>query len=204
MTEVFHGILNMPPDLWAERNGVIDELQTNARHSAYKEASEMIISLEKQLADAQAEIEEYERSFETYYKGEMRAIKMWHDAGGDENTWPDKGKLTIWLLEQLADRDKALAKANEELASVYEGRNIAQATASQLAEEIERLQDDITGFVHDNTDLLQILESLNAFVADIEKLREKYNSSMAPDYKERLISGVFHALDIARQALEDK
>lgn len=57
MTEVFHGVLNMPPELWSERNGFVDEVQTQARHSVYKEASEKIIMLEYRVSELEKENE---------------------------------------------------------------------------------------------------------------------------------------------------
>lgn len=49
-----------------------------------------------------AEHAEHEASFELYYKAEMRAIEMWHAKGGDPKVWPDKAKMTVWLLEENA------------------------------------------------------------------------------------------------------
>lgn len=53
---------------------------------------------------------ELQQLFDLRWKADMRAIKMWQDAGGDKLTWPDHGKLCVWLLEQL---DKARAQPSE-------------------------------------------------------------------------------------------
>lgn len=51
MSEILHGVLNMPPELWCN-----DEVSILQRHSCYLEASRLIKELEQRLAAAEAKI----------------------------------------------------------------------------------------------------------------------------------------------------
>lgn len=53
MSEILHGVLNMPPELWCN-----DEVSILQRHSCYLEASRLIKELEQQLAEAKSELEQ--------------------------------------------------------------------------------------------------------------------------------------------------
>lgn len=50
MSEILHGVLNMPPELWCN-----DEVSILQRHSCYLEASRLIKELEQRLAAAEAD-----------------------------------------------------------------------------------------------------------------------------------------------------
>ena len=54
------------------------------------------------LAEVVQDLEEYEHSFELRWKADMRAIKRWHEAGGNEMTRPDHADLCVWLMGQLS------------------------------------------------------------------------------------------------------
>ena len=55
-------------------------------------------------ADAEgARVIELEATFNMRWRADRRAIKMWHDSGGDELTMPDHADLCVWLLSQLAE-----------------------------------------------------------------------------------------------------
>lgn len=58
----------------------------------------------------ECEIESLHETIRLGREADIRGIKLWQEAGeGRELTWPDKGKLVAWLLEQLDE----LKKANE-------------------------------------------------------------------------------------------
>ena len=38
----------------------------------------------------------------------MRGIKMWQEVTGKDMVWPDKGDLTVWLLEKLEEKEETL------------------------------------------------------------------------------------------------
>jgi hypothetical protein len=69
------------------------------------------LHLEQKLAEAREEIQDWKASFDLYDAAEQRARELWQ-AGhpGQEMTWPDKGKMTAWLLEQLAAMQAELIK----------------------------------------------------------------------------------------------
>lgn len=47
-------------------------------------------------------LEEYERSFDLRWKADMRARKRWQDSHpGNDQVWPDRADLIVWLMEQL-------------------------------------------------------------------------------------------------------
>ena len=47
---------------------------------------------------AEAELAEMNRIFDLRHKADMRAIKKWHQAGGDSLTWPDHADLVCFLM----------------------------------------------------------------------------------------------------------
>ena len=86
------------------------------------------------IGETVEKLNDWEKSFDLYHAAEMRAIKMWHDAGGDSMTWPDKAKLTVWLLEQLdaaaqTDRDLLLQVNADQIALVLQEQGFAERAA---------------------------------------------------------------------------
>ena len=57
--------------------------------------------LSQVLMEAAGDLDDYDRSFDMYDQGEKRALAMWHELGGEELVWPDKAKMTIWLLSMV-------------------------------------------------------------------------------------------------------
>lgn len=73
------------------------------------ELIEMITGLRARLAAVEQERDKLQRTFDLMWDADQRAIKRWQEAGeGRELTWPDRSKLTEWLL---TERDAALADA---------------------------------------------------------------------------------------------
>lgn len=56
MSEILHGVLNMPPELWCN-----DEVSILQRYSCYLDASRSIEELEQRLAAAEAKNTELEK-----------------------------------------------------------------------------------------------------------------------------------------------
>jgi hypothetical protein len=49
------------------------------------------------------ELDDLQRTFDLMWAADMRAIKRWQAAHpGNDLTWPDRSKLTEWLLERLS------------------------------------------------------------------------------------------------------
>ena len=62
------------------------------------------------MEKAAQSIEEHSRTFKLRRNADMRAIKRWQAATGQELTWPDHADLVVWLLERL-DRLEHVGKA---------------------------------------------------------------------------------------------
>lgn len=63
------------------------------------------------LAEALEDLEDHEFSFNLRWKADQRAIKRWHEAGGDELTRPDHADLCVWLMGQLSPTPGAPARS---------------------------------------------------------------------------------------------
>lgn len=75
--------------------------------------------------------EEHDQSFDIRWKADMRAIKKWHEAGGDPMTWPDHADLCVWLMLRLVRTEEFAMH----LLSVHESRDAA--TARQIVEQVQ-------------------------------------------------------------------
>jgi hypothetical protein len=75
------------------------------------------------LHEAAVAMREHDYSFMLRWKADMRALKRWQAATGQELTWPDHADLVVWLLEQLE------AAVNE--------HNLKDITIAQLREQLE-------------------------------------------------------------------
>jgi ribonucleoside-diphosphate reductase alpha chain len=53
-------------------------------------------------------LDDLEQMFQLRWAADQRAIARWHDAGGDDLTWPDHADLVVWLLERLGESETAL------------------------------------------------------------------------------------------------
>src|SRR5262245_39999824 len=84
--------------------------------------AEEVDALLQEMNNLRKESVEHEHSFEIRWNADMRAIKKWHEAGGDPMTWPDHADLCVWLMGQ---RNEALNHATRLRAQ-------AEGFASQL------------------------------------------------------------------------
>ncbi len=54
--------------------------------------------------------DDLQRTFDRMWDADMRAIKLWQAANpGNDHVWPDRSKLTLWLLDQITAFRAALA-----------------------------------------------------------------------------------------------
>lgn len=68
----------------------------------------------KLLIEAADEIEDYDRSFDLYWRAEQRGCALWREAGeGRELIMPDKAKMTQFLLEEIDRLKAALEMASQ-------------------------------------------------------------------------------------------
>lgn len=109
------------------------------------------------LEAAEQEIKDWEESFDLYHEAEMRGIDYWrkNNPDAEERVWPDKGKLTAWLLDQLATAEQEIDRAligialadrvnSDEVWSegalgewLEENRSLVERARASLAEERE-------------------------------------------------------------------
>jgi len=85
------------------RDKRITELQADMEELEAQNASleKLTFRTESQLEAAQKEIDDFQHSFNIRWDADMRAIKRWQQATGNELTWPDHADMVVWLLEQL-------------------------------------------------------------------------------------------------------
>lgn len=69
------------------------------------------VCLERTERDLETKIQEHEQSFNLRWQADIRAIKAWHAAGGDELTWPDHANLCVWLMGELTKERRRAQKA---------------------------------------------------------------------------------------------
>lgn len=81
--------------------------------------------------------DEHEALFNMQWDADQRAIKMWHEAGGDELVWPDSADLTVWLLEQLRDANGEIEALKQDMESMYDSVNSEANEVKRLRKSIE-------------------------------------------------------------------
>lgn len=90
----------------AESQGHVADLQSQCSRDM-----ERMADLHEKFAESRAEVGELQRTLNLMWDADQRAIKRWQDAaplGEDRSlTWPDRSKLTEWLLQE---RDEARAE----------------------------------------------------------------------------------------------
>lgn len=74
------------------------------------------------------------------WDADMRAIKRWHEGGGDELTWPDHADLCIWLMERVDSMEKALLNLHNE-AILSEGQMVKITGLPRV--EVRRKADEL-------------------------------------------------------------
>jgi hypothetical protein len=70
------------------------------------------------LRDA-AETKDLQQTFDRVWKAQMRGVERWQSAApGRELTWPDQGDLVVWLLDQLKERERDVARYRQALEKI--------------------------------------------------------------------------------------
>lgn len=69
-----------------------------------KKIVDKLEATEQRNQELETENAEYKASFDLRWKADMRAIKKWHDAGGDKMMWPDHADLCVWLIDRITER----------------------------------------------------------------------------------------------------
>lgn len=55
------------------------------------------------MREVEAERDELQHVFDVQWEANQRAIKRWQAAHpGNDNVWPDRADMVVWLMEQLA------------------------------------------------------------------------------------------------------
>lgn len=72
-------------------------------------AARAIQAAEDRVAELEAERDELWAAFDLQWNASRRATKRWQDAHpGNDLVWPDAANLMVWLMERLADAERAL------------------------------------------------------------------------------------------------
>ncbi len=71
-------------------------------HQIIIEVREQLARSRRKLKASRAECQDLQRTFDLMWKADMEAIKLWQKANpGNDMVWPDRRKLTRWLLDQI-------------------------------------------------------------------------------------------------------
>jgi hypothetical protein len=72
-----------------------------------------LAKLREALEKSESVCSEFQRIFDLTWEADMRAIKVWQAANpGNDLIWPDRAKLTLWLLEQITSAREVMANAS--------------------------------------------------------------------------------------------
>lgn len=113
----------------SEAAGIVDGWKERA------EAAEFALAAsEARRGELEGERDEATASFDLRWKSDMRAIKRWHEAGGDPLTWPDHTDLSVWLMGRLTEYDRAITK----IARAVTKMDRETVTASDQGEAVAR------------------------------------------------------------------
>ncbi len=66
--------------------------------------------LQAALDAANQRVEELEASFDLRWDSDMRAIKQWQAATGEELKWPNHADLCVWLMQRIAELEAQAAR----------------------------------------------------------------------------------------------
>lgn len=94
----------------------------------------------KTIKAAIDDVTDLNAGFTIRWDADMRAIKRWHESGGDELTWPDHADLCVWLMERVDSMEKALLKLHNE-AILSEGQMVKITGLPRV--EVRRKADDL-------------------------------------------------------------
>ncbi len=100
-----------------------------------------------ELKALREEVAEREASFNLRWKADMRAIKRWQAATGEELTWPDHADLVVWLLQQnaaLQERINEIAAGGFMIDATGEFIELSEAGLRDRAQQMADLPKEIT------------------------------------------------------------
>lgn len=99
----------------------------------YHIVSDKWTAAEKRAEKAGALVVDQQATFDLMWAADQRAIKQWQEATGQDHIWPDRAKLTTWLLERadalaisLRDVGDTLTKIAKATHEVYTAKAIAR------------------------------------------------------------------------------
>lgn len=99
----------MTPDMDDKTKEAVERLDAWCEAVSPHQRSLDVRTLLLALEEAERERGELRQTFDLQWQADMRAIKAWQAAGpGRDLTWPDRSKLTEWLLEQLQEAAKVV------------------------------------------------------------------------------------------------
>ena len=97
--------------------------------------------------ESAAEIERLRRdneqlnfTFDLQWEADQRAIKAWQAAHpGKDRTWPDRCCMVIWLIEELATAESAVAAAWDRAIGIVDGADLISHDPGECRQEFLRL-----------------------------------------------------------------
>lgn len=121
------------------RTALGNDVAMNSLRMKYAGARRRIEKLEKELVD-------FEASFEIRWDADQRAIKLWQEATGKEDVWPDHADLCVFLMSEI-DRLKeegspgVMHEVDRALYDlVVKERDFERLRVDDLKEEIRQLR----------------------------------------------------------------
>ena len=109
------------------------------------EAEKHETKLKAELAELKDDSSLHQTATRLRHDADMRAIEMWHKAGGDALTWPDHADLCVWLMEQLTEVKHALSA----IRALKDGAfNVLKDKQAELAEARELLEAEFVARSH--------------------------------------------------------
>lgn len=91
--------------------------------------------LNSTIRSLKQELTGLQNTFDLMWEADMRAVKLWQEATGEDHIWPDRTKTTIWLLEKIEALEDEVIKNKEGWMAQVE-------QCSQLSLEIDRLNSE--------------------------------------------------------------
>jgi hypothetical protein len=74
----------------------------------------------QRIEELEAKLEQRGDSFDLYHQAEMRAVKYWQKHHPDQtHVWPDKMKMSVWLLERIAKLEAVVKELMSECGKCF-------------------------------------------------------------------------------------
>lgn len=100
-------------------------------------------AIREATAPLEARTQELEAGFDLRWEADQRAVKMWHDAGGDKLEWPDHADLVVWLLGRIDELEATLEDEEASHQETLELWKTARSRADALEARVRELEAEV-------------------------------------------------------------